>query len=163
MTPSFSLLSVSVCVAACLVGCGGSNPEPETPAGGAPESTAAAETAPATFNDQVALGGKLYGENCAKCHGASGEGSANAPAVVGLDKGALPLDPPETRKARKNKFETVADIAGFVTKNMPPKAPGSLPEEQYWAILAFDLHANGIDLDKKLDATVASTLTVPRK
>jgi hypothetical protein len=47
---------------------------------------------------------------------------------------------------------------------MPPKAPGSLPAEQYWAILAFDLKANGIDLgDKKLDGELAKTLEVPRK
>jgi len=169
MKHSFSSLSVSACVAACLVACGGSAPEPETPAGGAPESAPAGEAAeaaapaPKTFDEQVALGGKEFGEHCAKCHGSSGEGTADAPAVVGLDKGALPLDPPPERKARKNKFETVADVASFVTKNMPPKAPGSLPEEEYWAILAFDLHANGINLEKKLDASVASTLKIPRK
>lgn len=57
----------------------------------------------------------------------------------------------------------LADVADFVVKSMPAKAPGSLAEQQYWAILAFDLKANGIDLDKKLDATVASTLTILRK
>jgi hypothetical protein len=36
-------------------------------------------------------------------------------------------------------------------------------EEQYWAILAFDLKANGINLDQKLDGALAATLTVPRK
>jgi hypothetical protein len=47
---------------------------------------------------------------------------------------------------------------------MPPKAPGSLTAEEYWAILAFDLKANGIDLgDKKLDGELAKTLEVPRK
>lgn len=134
--------------------CGGSAP-PKSP-----ESVGAAT--PATFADQVALGQKLYGEHCASCHGDQGEGNG-APAVVGLDKGALPLDPPASAKYRKSQFKTVADIADFVVKNMPAKTPGSLTEQQYWAILAFDLKANGIDLDKKLDATLASTLTVPRK
>ena len=47
---------------------------------------------------------------------------------------------------------------------VPPKSPGSLPEEHYWAILAFDLKANGIDLgDKKLDGELAKTLEIPRK
>jgi hypothetical protein len=47
---------------------------------------------------------------------------------------------------------------------MPPKAPGSLTAEEYLAILAFDLKANGIDLgDKKLDLELAKTLEVPRK
>ena len=87
-----------------------------------------------------------------------------APAVVGLDKGALPLAPAPTAKYCKSEFKTVADIAEFVVKSMPPKAPGSLSAEEYYAILAFDLKANGIDLgDKKLDGELAKTLEVPRK
>jgi polar amino acid transport system substrate-binding protein len=153
----------------CLVvvaGCGGGKP-PETPAGGSGEpapSVGAPEATPvpATFSEQVAQGQKLYGEHCANCHGASGEGG-KAPAVVGLDKGALPLDPPPSAKYRKTKFKTVADIADFVVKNMPADSPGTLTAEQYFSILAFDLKANGIDLgEKKLDATLAPTLDVPR-
>jgi cytochrome c len=110
----------------------------------------------------VALGQKLYGEKCAGCHGSSGEG-AKGPPVVGLDRGALPLDPPATARYRKNQFRTVMDIAEFVVKAMPPNAPGSLSEEEYFSVLAFDLKANGIDLgDKKLDAALAQTLEVPR-
>ena len=83
--------------------------------------------------------------------------------MVGLKQGALPLDPPAGAKYRKTQFKTVADVAGFAVKTMPADNPGSLTEEQYWAILAFDLKANGIDLgDKKLDAQLASTLTIPR-
>lgn len=149
--------------------CGGSAPTPETPAsdgasGSAQPSAAAspAARAPATFAEQVTLGSQLYGQKCAECHGASGEGNPG-PRVVGLDKGALPLDPPASAKARKSQFKTVADVAAFVVSAMPPKAPGSLDEEEYWAILAFDLKANGIDLgDKKLDAGLAKTLEVPR-
>ena len=64
----------------------------------------------------------------------------------------------------KGKFETVADVADFVVHNMPPKAPGSLSADEYFAILAFDLKANGIDLgDKKLDGALAATLEIPRK
>jgi mono/diheme cytochrome c family protein len=153
-----------------MVGCGGSAPAPETPAAEtshAPSSeiaTSPSETAaPATFGEQVTLGAQLYGKNCAECHGASGEGTPG-PRLVGLDKGALPLYPPPTAKARKTQFKTVADIATFVVTSMPPKAPGSLKDEEYWAILAFDLKANGIDLgEKKLDAALAKTLEVPRK
>lgn len=117
---------------------------------------------PQTFAEQVALGQTLYGEHCAKCHGSGGEGKGEAPAVVGLSKGALPLDPPASAKYRKTQFKTVADIAAFVTKNMPPGKGGSLSGDEYWAILAFDLKANGINLDKKLDEPLAETLTIPR-
>ena len=137
-----------------LGGCA-SNPPPAAASG----STAAA---PASFSEQVAQGQKLYADNCASCHGDAGEGGKKAPRVVGLKDGALPLDPPAVRQYRKTKFVTVADVAEFTVANMPPKKAGSLTNEQYWAILAFDLHANGIDLPSPLTPDAAKTLTIPR-
>ncbi len=143
---------------ALLAGCA-------TSEGGAPSAPATAGAAPASaplsFQTQVADGGKLYGQHCANCHGDSGQG-AKAPRVVGLAQGALPLDPPADRKYRKGKFVTVADVADFVVANMPPGKGGSLPADQYWDILAFDLHANGVDLPQPLTADLARTLTIPR-
>ncbi len=151
----------ALCVCAfSLLACGGGNAStpPETANNAATvETPQMAE--PQTFAAQVTVGQDLYGANCAKCHGASGQGGP-APAVVGLDKGALPLDPPPNAKYRKNQFKTAADVADFVTKNMPPTAPGSLKEWQYWAILAFDLHANGVDLPNKLDASNAKDVVL---
>jgi mono/diheme cytochrome c family protein len=131
-------------------------PPPETP----PEQPPPAEPSP--FAVQADEGGKLYAQHCAECHGEAGEGK-KGPKVVGLKEGALPLDPPKGAKMRKTKFTTVADVADFVVKNMPPKKAGTLKPEEYLAILAFDLRANGIDLkDKKLDMELAKTLTIPR-
>jgi cytochrome c len=114
----------------------------------------------ATFADQVAAGQKLYADNCASCHGDAGQGGTG-PRLVGLKNGALPLDPPPGAKTRKAKFKRVADVVDFVVAKMPPD--GALPEGDDWAILAFDLKANGIDLgDKRLDRNVASTLVIPR-
>lgn len=148
-----------------LFGCGGSAPPPATPgAETAPaQTTAASPASPSTFAAQAQVGQDLYAQNCASCHGAHGN-DGKAPPVVGLDKGALPLDPPPTAKFRKTQFKTVGDVADFVVKTMPPKAPGSLSADEYFAILAFDLKANGIDLgDKKLDGALAATLEIPRK
>ena len=148
---------------AALAGCA-------TSEGGAPAAPATASAAPAgsapssplPFPTQVADGGKLYGQYCANCHGDSGQGTPKGPRVVGIAQGALPLDPPADRKYRKNKFVTVADVAEFAVANMPPGKGGSLPADQYWDILAFDLHANGIDLQQPLTADLAKTLTIPR-
>ena len=118
------------------------------------------EKTPTTFGEQVTRGAEVFGAHCASCHGKGGEGTSEAPAVVGAS--ALPLDPPSGAKVRKTQFVTVADVAEFVSKNMPGDAPGSLSEDDYFAVLAFDLHANGIDLDKKLDGKVAASLTIPR-
>jgi S-disulfanyl-L-cysteine oxidoreductase SoxD len=119
-------------------------------------------SAPQTFEEQVTLGQTLFGQKCAHCHGDSGQGTTMAPPLVGLDDGALPLDPPPGAKVRTTQFVTVMDVANFAVKYMPADAPGSLSTEQYFSVLAFDLHANGIDLDQKLDAALAATLTIPR-
>lgn len=143
-----------------LVACGGGNAESgggaATPAGGGGGAGAGGAT---TFAAQVSAGQKLYGEKCASCHGAGGEGG-KAPRVVGMDKGALPLDPPADRKYRKTQFKTAADVADFVVKNMPPGGDSSLKEEDYWAILAFDLHANGVDLPNKIDGSNAKEVVL---
>lgn len=115
-----------------------------------------------TFAAQAERGGALYGEYCASCHGADGRGTDGAPPVVGLADGALPLAPPDGAELRKRSFETVGDVATFVVAEMPPGDGGALPEADYWAILAFDLKANGIELEQPLDAQTASTLVIPR-
>jgi len=107
---------------------------------------------------QVQSGQKLYAKNCAGCHGDAGEGSKKAPPVV--DKAALPLDPPAGAKVRKTQFHTAKDVAEFVVKNMPAKKPGSLKADEYWAILAFDLKANGVDFKDKLDADSAAKIVL---
>ena len=43
---------------------------------------------------------------------------------------------------------------------MPPKNPGSLTTDQYLAIFAFDLTANGIKLDQPLDAAKAQSIVL---
>jgi mono/diheme cytochrome c family protein len=113
------------------------------------------------FETQAGRGQRLYGQHCASCHGASGGGSDEAPPVVGLDDGALPLEP-RRGAVRDVDFVTVADVAGFVVENMPPTDPGGLATDEYLAILAFDLKANGITLEQELDLALAETLTIPR-
>ncbi len=131
--------------AALVVACGGGKPDANAPH-------------PA---DQVAWGQQLYAKECASCHGDQGEGGKgmNAPAVVG--KNALPLDPPAGSKYRKGQFHTAQDVFNYVKKAMPPDNPGELTDEQYAAIIAFDLKANGVDVTgKHIDATTASSIVL---
>ena len=113
---------------------------------GAPAGTASAAAAPADAGAKAAAGGPLYGQFCAKCHGDAGQGTDQGPSVVG--GGALPLDPRPTAKYRKTQFHTAKDVFDFVGPNMPPKGPKPTLD-QYLAILAFDLKANGVDLAGK--------------
>ena len=147
-------------VASTLLGafaaCSGETPPPRAPSTSSPPPAPGAGGAESqTFADQVAAGQKLYGDRCASCHGAAGEGG-KAPRVVGIDKGALPLDPPAGATSRKAQFKTASDVAEFIMKNMPPYGAGPSPSEsECWSILAFDLHASGVDLPKKLDGSSA--------
>ena len=113
------------------------------------------------FQIQAGRGQVLFGRHCAECHGANGQGDVG-PRLVGLDEGALPLDPPPTRQVRTGQFVTVADVAEFAMDNMPPGQGGSLSDDEYLAIIAFDLRANGIDLEQELDLELAESLTIPR-
>src|SRR5262245_60631798 len=58
-----------------------------------------------------------YGRNCAGCHGESGEGGEDVPALVG--EGALPRDPKEGAE-RTKPFETAADVFAYAKETMPP-------------------------------------------
>jgi S-disulfanyl-L-cysteine oxidoreductase SoxD len=153
LAPTLSVF-FSAAALAIFGGCATSGQPAAAPATGA-------AAAPPTFAAQVAEGQTLYGQNCAGCHGDAGQGG-KAPRLVGLKEGALPLDPPADRQFRKTRFVTVADVAQFAVANMPPGKAGSLTGDQYWAIVAFDLHANGIDLPSPITPDVAATLTIPR-
>lgn len=139
--------------AAATAACGGAAP---ATANSATTAGMPGTTAPTTVEEQIALGQKLYGRKCASCHGANGEGDAKDPPVVGKD--ALPLDPRPTQRVRKAKFATAADVGTFVKSAMPADAPGTLTDTEALAILAFDLHANGVKLDKMVDPTYAGAI-----
>jgi cytochrome c len=119
--------------------------EPQPAAEAAPAAEPAAPEASGTAAEAAERGAALYGEKCASCHGDAGQG-AKAPAVVGKD--ALPLDPRAGSK-RKGQFKTAFDVFQFVKTAMPGDAPGSLSDDEYRAIIAFDLKANGVDLSGK--------------
>jgi mono/diheme cytochrome c family protein len=124
----------------------GPPPPPPPPAYASPAYAPppiAGAPAPATTADdfaaQAARGQAAYARSCAACHGAAGEGS-KAPALVGPS--ALPLTRANA-KLRTGAFRTAGDVARFAVATMPPV--GAKPTaDEYWAILAFALKANGV-------------------
>ena len=80
---------------------------------------------------QAARGATLFQQSCAICHGASLGGLGEAPALVGAqfigDFNGL----------------TVGDLYERVRTTMPLNNPGGLTRDEYAAILAFMLKANG--------------------
>lgn len=115
----------------------------------------------AAFDAQVSAGRDLFMRHCAHCHGGNGEGG-DAPRLVDLSRGALPLEPPATAALRTGDFRTAADVADFASTNMPIDAPGSLTSDEYYALVAFLLDENGITSDTPLDAGSAALIDIPR-
>lgn len=114
-----------------------------------------------TVTGQIARGSEVFGMHCAACHGGSGEGTQRAPALVGLAQGALPKVP-RPGSARTTEFRTAMDIAVFVTQNMPPTESKRKPiaEDDYWAVLAFALSANGATPNEVVGPHNAATFVV---
>lgn len=112
---------------------------------------------PASAAEQVARGGKVFGMHCAECHGAAGQGTEDAPPLVG--SGALPLNP-RPGQERSAPFHTALDVAQFVTHNMPPAPRKKLAEADYWAVLAFALDANGVALSRAVGPDNAASIVL---
>ena len=106
---------------------------------------------------QIAQGARVFTAKCAECHGTNGQGTKEAPALVG--PGALPREP-RPGQERDASFFTAADVAGFVLHNMPPfpDERALIPESDHWAVVAFALDANGVDLDEPLGPRTAGKI-----
>ncbi|MDR7420490.1 MAG: cytochrome c [Armatimonadota bacterium] len=84
----------------------------------------------AQVSPQIERGRAVYGNSCARCHGAQGQGG-DGPRLIGS---------PNSLKD----YGTVQKLFDFVKTNMPENAPASLKDEEYWDVLAFILDANGL-------------------
>jgi alcohol dehydrogenase (cytochrome c) len=92
----------------------------------------AAPTQPAFTALQAEVGQHLYHEHCAACHGAQLTDAA-APALAG----------PAFRAHWAWPAQSLDDLLNYTRKNMPLNAAGSLPNDDYVAILAYLLSRNG--------------------
>lgn len=85
-----------------------------------------------SFADQVQRGHRLYGDQCADCHGARGRGTETVPPVIGA--GALSAA-----------FQSAGDLVRYVREEMPLDDPGSLSSAEALALGAFLMRENGLD------------------
>ncbi|MBS0432476.1 MAG: transporter substrate-binding domain-containing protein [Proteobacteria bacterium] len=98
----------------------------KSPTGGAPSSAP-----PALYTSEQATAGKQkFLDDCSQCHGPNLEGRAG-PALKGPNFASAKAD-----------FH-VRDIFTIVAHNMPATQPGTLPHDEYVAIMAFLLQQNG--------------------
>jgi len=137
--------------------------EPATKPDAEAEAAAAEAAAEAERRaaEQVNAGEAVYDKTCSRCHGNEGQGrKGKYPAVIG--EAALPLEPPKRARLRKEELSTAQGLVEFVQESMPPRKGGSLSGEEYLAVVAFLLSANGIELSDEITADNASQVDIVR-
>ncbi|KVV58033.1 cytochrome C [Burkholderia territorii] len=108
------------------------------------------DAAPSFDASQVAHGKEIYGNACAKCHGADLEGNT-APALSGPSFAPL-----------SHSHLTIGGVFGYMATNMPADQPGKLKDDEYADLMAFLLASNGYAASKsKLTADTAHASTAP--
>jgi cytochrome c len=107
----------------------------------------------------VAQGEEIFARLGAACHGAKGEGTAAAPALVG-GIGTLNTDAPV--KTVGSYWPYATTLFDFIRRAMPADNPQSLTPDEVYALCAYLLHLNGIvEADAVMDAQALPRVVMP--
>lgn len=108
----------------------------------------------------VTAGKVLYQQRCMACHGVDGEGGS-ANELAGGKHGLTDASPDKTIGSYWPYATTLFD---FIRRAMPLDAPGSLDNDQVYALCAYLLHLNKLlPPDAELDAARLGALQMPNR
>ncbi|MGA8561160.1 MAG: cytochrome c [Pseudolabrys sp.] len=111
------------------------------------------------------VGAKVYAENCAACHGDKLEG--NPAKGIGGDKliggrGSLATKSPV--KTVESYWPYATTLFDYVKRSMPFSAPGTLKDEEVYAVVAYILsEAKIIKPTDTMDATTLPKVLMPNR
>ncbi len=105
-------------------------------------------------------GAKVYQQNCLACHGAGGKDGVNDMLVGG--HGSLTTDRPQ--KTVGSYWPHATTLYDYVNRAMPYQAPGSLSNDDVYAVTAYILYLNDIvGEDERLDANTLPEVRMPNR
>jgi cytochrome c len=110
----------------------------------------------------VVQGAAVYAQVCAACHGENLQGvkTIGAPALIG-GRGTLTTKPLKTVESYWPYATTLFD---YVKRAMPMNAPGSLTNEQVYAVCAYVLaRAHIVPQDAVMDAKTLPAVQMPNR
>ena len=108
----------------------------------------------------VVDGQRVYGEKCAVCHGAHGEGGPMDRLVGGMTS----LSDAKPVKTIGSFWPYATTVFDYVRRAMPFNAPQSLSDNEVYALTAYLLHLNGIlGADATLDAATLTAVRMPNR
>lgn len=119
-----------------------------------------------TGSGTTAEGAALFQLSCASCHGAGGIGGiAPNPALVGRDSSAEGFRfarDPTLQKTIGNYWPYATTLFDYIKRAMPQATPGTLRDNEVYALTAYLLAANHIIADSTtLDAKRLRGVTMP--
>jgi cytochrome c len=112
----------------------------------------------------VADGAKVYGAKCASCHGMTGEGMAPYPKLVGRDpREGFPFGRDVSlAKTIGNYWPHATTLFDYVRRTMPYLQPGSMTNDEVYAVTAWLLAQNEIiPVNSVLDAEMLKGVKMP--
>ncbi|MDE5443184.1 c-type cytochrome [Bradyrhizobium sp. CSA207] len=108
----------------------------------------------------VARGKQVFEENCAACHGDGGQGGIKDRLVGG--QGTLASDMPV--KTVGSFWPYATTLFDYIRRAMPYPAPGSLSDDDTYAVTAYILSLNGIiSADASLDKASLPQVKMPNR
>ena len=108
----------------------------------------------------VAQGKQIFADNCAACHGDNGVGGIKDRLVGG--QGTLASDNPV--KTVGSFWPYATTLFDYIHRAMPYQAPGSLSNDDTYAVAAYILNLNGIlPADGKLDRDSLPKVKMPNR
>lgn len=108
----------------------------------------------------VVTGRKVYATHCQACHGPSGTDGINAALVGGQ---VAPSSLPKVRTVGSY-WPYATSLFDYVRRAMPYRTPGSLSDDEVYAVVAYLLFLNKVVAeDTTLDAAQLSKVNLPNR
>jgi cytochrome c len=112
-----------------------------------------------------AEGAAIYAARCASCHGKSGAEGPNDVLVGRIDGGGFPFSrDPKAPRTIGTYWPYATTLFGYIRRAMPTTAPGSLTDDEVYALVAQLLAWNGIiAADAIIDAQSLPKVRMPAR
>ena len=108
----------------------------------------------------AAVGSSVYQQNCLGCHGAGGKDGVNNVLVGGQGT----LTTPRPRKTVGSYWPYATTLFDYVRRAMPYQAPGTLTNDEIYAVTAYILFLNEIvDEKARMDADTLPEVKMPNR
>ena len=105
-------------------------------------------------------GQPIFAQKCAACHGPSGEGTPSGPRLVDPTPFKVGVNQPTIG----NYWPYATTVWDYIHRAMPFDAPGSLSNDEVYALTAYLLAQNGIiGADDRLGAQSLPTVQMPNR